>query len=64
MKCVKCQTDIKIGQGYYNYPSGAMCSTCGSKRAPMVEKALNAELNKMANEIKKYGRIIPIVSKK
>lgn len=52
MKCTKCGKDIPIGAGYYNYPSGLMCSTCGKERLPAVEKAMNDEIIRMAKELK------------
>lgn len=57
--CVKCLKEIKNGEGFYNYPSGAMCQRCGSERNPSVEKALNEELKRMAKSL----RLIPSVEK-
>ncbi len=46
--CTKCGKKIAFSAGFYNYPSGIMCSSCGDERNPAVEKALNDELKKMA----------------
>lgn len=51
MKCSKCGKEIPVGAGYYNYPSGVNCRTCGSVHVPAVDKALKEELLPMAKAI-------------
>lgn len=58
MKCVKCQKEIKIGHGFYNYPSGPQCAECGHKISAEVDKALTAELYKMAKELRDHKKIL------
>ena len=57
VRCTKCNEVIPMGAGYYNYTSGVQCSPCGAKMAPLVEKALNAELLVMAEELKQNGSL-------
>lgn len=57
LKCTKCGVVIPMGAGFYNYPSGVQCGKCGKERAPLVKKALDDEIKKMAKELKQDGRL-------
>ncbi|WP_163319082.1 hypothetical protein [Dysgonomonas sp. 520] len=37
MICNKCKEEFDTDKGYYNYPSGAVCSSCGSKSVGVRE---------------------------
>ncbi len=54
--CTKCGCEIK--GGFFNYPSGVQCAKCGDERAPLVERALNEEFQRMAKELKEHKRLL------
>lgn len=47
LKCSKCGKEIPVGVGFYNYPSGAMCSKCGEEENITVRKAMDAEVKRL-----------------
>lgn len=38
IKCTKCDRVIPIGEGYYNFMTGAQCSACGEELSKAIEK--------------------------
>lgn len=50
IKCVKCNCIINVGMGYYNFPTGAQCSTCGKVLSKEVERQLRLRRSKNKNK--------------
>lgn len=59
--CVKCNCEINPNEGYYNYPSGAQCNSCGKNLAKKLGEALTedpfglkaaAKINRLRNKPK------------